>query len=210
MKKIHAIFDFVHSFGAQVVAVTKYHDAAQTHLLYEAVKGHPAFCALGENRLEVMESKNIPPQHMHFIGHIQSRALKKIPAFCSSIHSLCTLAHAQQLADVSTRVFLQVNVSEESQKDGIMPDAFADFLASVQALQPFYEIVGIAGMGRLDCDEATKRAEFKTLIRLRDAYLPNGLISAGTSADYEIALEEGVDIVRLGRILDLNTLSDSS
>jgi len=49
-----------------------------------------------------------------------------------------------------------------------------------------------------DVSEWEKREEFKKLISLRDTYLPNWLISAGTSRDYEIALDEWIDIVRVG------------
>jgi len=54
-------------------------------------------------------------------------------------------------------------------------------------------------MGSADVSEWEKRSEFRKLILLRDTYMPNELISAGTSRDYEIAIEEWINIVRVGQ-----------
>lgn len=201
MKTIQEILDFVHSFGARCVVVTKYGDAHQTRLLYEQVKDHPAFWALGENRIEQMKTKKIKKEHMHFIGHVQSRALKQVPEYASVVHSICTIKHAKMVAACGLPCFLQVNIGREKNKDGIMPEAFGDFFEGLKKEVPNLEILGVSGMGKFVCLEDEKREEFRGLKQLRDEYVPGGMISAGTSGDFEIALEEGVDVVRLGRVL---------
>jgi uncharacterized pyridoxal phosphate-containing UPF0001 family protein len=60
------------------------------------------------------------------------------------------------------------------------------------------KIIWISGMWSADVHQQQKRDECKKLISLRDTYIPDWLISAGTSRDYEIALEEWIDVVRVG------------
>jgi hypothetical protein len=141
---------------------------------------------------------------MHFIGNIQSRNIPDIVKHCSVIHSLCEVRHAEKLNELGkTKVFIQINISREAQKSGILPEALPTFLESMSPFQNI-EILGISAMGAGGFSDATKRAEFIGLKRLRDKYLPEGKISAGTSRDFEIALEEGIEIVRVGQaIFDL-------
>ena len=62
------------------------------------------------------------------------------------------------------------------------------------------DILGISGMGKLNKSVSeNKRLEFQLLKKLRDKYLSGKLISAGTSQDYKIALDMGIDIVRVGK-----------
>lgn len=77
-----------------------------------------------------------------------------------------------------------------------MPEALPDFL---EELPVELQIRGLSAIGAGDFTEAEKRAEFRRLRNLRDQYVPGGILSAGTSRDYEIALEEGVELVRVGR-----------
>lgn len=201
MKTIQEILDFVHKSGAQCVVVTKYGDVEETYDMYDRVKDHPAFLALGENRVKSMEKKKIPKDDMHFIGHIQGRNMKVISRLSSMTHSICAIRHAKKAAELGIVCLLEVNVSREEGKDGILPEDFPVFWAELQAEVPGLEVVGLSGMGKLEYEEEEKREEFGVLKKLRDQYIPGGMISAGTSADYRIALEEGVDVVRLGRVL---------
>ncbi len=62
----------------------------------------------------------------------------------------------------------------------------------------YITVVGISAIGVAEASDDARREEFTKLLALRDSYLPNGKVSAGTSRDYHIALECGVDIVRVG------------
>jgi|GEM_PF-5082351 len=94
-------------------------------------------------------------------------------------------------------VFIQVNVGEDPSKEGIAPSDLADFLESLKSLENI-NVIGLSTMGWGDFTENKKRQEFKSLIDLKNSYLPSGLTSAGTSRDYHLALQEGIDIVRVG------------
>lgn len=204
------IFKKAEKAGAQVVVVTKYFDTKTTHQILEKIKNEKSFLTLGENRIEQLMEKNLPPENIHFIGNLQSRKLKEIAAHSSAIHSLCNLKHAQILSSLcegnlgdfpkKIDVFIQINISQEPQKIGVSPKEFPQFLKAIQKLKNL-NILGISNMGAGEFTESKKRKEFQDLRSLRDQYLPNGKISAGTSRDYEIALEEGIEIVRIGQAL---------
>ena len=83
-------------------------------------------------------------------------------------------------------------------KEGIAPIDLPDFL---QALAPLKNlaVVGVSSMGWGEFTESQKRQEFESLIKLRNKFIPQGLTSAGTSRDYQIALDAGIDIVRVGK-----------
>ncbi len=209
MKIVPQIFEKIESTGSSVVVVTKYFNAKETQDVLGQLKKQPSFLALGENRIGDILSKNIPRAQMHFIGNIQSRNIHDIVEHCSVIHSLCEIRHAEKLNSLGTpegekiRVFLQINISREAQKSGILPEDLPVFLESMKPFKNI-EILGISAMGAGGFSPESKRAEFVGLKRLRDKHVPNGKISAGTSRDFEIALEEGIDIVRVGQaIFDL-------
>lgn len=203
MKINREVFAGVNVAGAQLLVVTKYWDQVDTNKIYEAVKDEPCFCALGENRIESLEEKNLSRQFVHFVGRIQSRKIPDIVRFTSAVHSLDSLKHAEKLNtmakgyDSPFGVFIQINVSGETQKGGIECNELSSFLESVKKLENL-TILGISGMGRSNFTEAEKRAEFQLLIDLRNEFLPGKLISAGTSRDYKIALKEKIDLVRIG------------
>ncbi len=203
------IFKKVEQSGAQVVVVTKYFDAETTHQILEEIKDEPSFLALGENRIEPLISKSLPPKKIHFIGNLQSRKLKEIASHTSAIHSLYHLKHAQILSPLCEgglgdfSVFIQVNISQASEKQGLLPAELPQFLEVIKNLKNI-NILGLSAMGSGKFTETEKRKEFQALKSLRDQYLPNGKISAGTSRDYKIALDEGIDIVRIGNALFQN------
>lgn len=195
------ILDKIQNAGSKVVVVTKYFDEAKTKGILKVSQDHPAFLALGENRIKDLENKNLPPEKVHFIGNLQSRDLSHIVQSCSAIHSLYQEKHAQILNDLEFRgeIFLQINISREPQKGGVLPDDFASMLQKLKALH--LNIAGISAIGEGEFTAQSKSKEFKELKSLRDQYLPNGKISAGTSRDWEIALEERIEIVRIGQAL---------
>ena len=208
MKINKNVIEKINKSGAQLIAVTKYFDPQTTQDLWKQIKDESCFLALGENRIHEIIDKKLPREDVHFIGNLQSKKIKEIIKHSATIHSLCDLNHAIMLnKEIQTinptekyRVFLQINISEESQKSGILSKDFALFLKEVQKLKNL-NILGISAIGSGEGNKTEKRKEFKKLNELRDDFLPNKEISAGTSKDYEIALEEGIDIVRVGQAL---------
>ena len=201
MQIVPEILKKVELAGKQLVAVTKYFSPEETTSLVEELSNHPIVWGIGENRIADIQEKNISRDNLHFIGNIQSRDILEITQRCLVIHSLCSLKHAELIAKQPEvpAVFLQINISREPQKSGILPENLDTFLHEIKGLN--LEILGISAIGAGKFDEQQKRAEFRALITLRDTYFPGKKISAGTSRDFEIALEEGIDVVRVGQAL---------
>lgn len=85
------------------------------------------------------------------------------------------------------QAFIQIKLDTEK-NIGISESELPDFLQACKNFK-YLEIIGISGMGSGSFEVQEKIAEFQKLITLRDTYIPHGLISAGTSRDYEIALK---------------------
>lgn len=206
-----SIFETVKQHNAQLICVTKYWDEEVTkEVLDFGLSEYPEnFLGVGENRLLGLSEKNLPREHTHFIGNLQSRNLKEIARNAAIIHSLCKFTHLQKLHDLCDvfrqplEVFLQINISGEPQKGGILVEEFPAFFEAMDSVIDYdgFVVSGISAIGAGEFEISEKVAEFKKLKELRDRYLPGGKISAGTSRDYEIALGEGIDIVRVGRAL---------
>lgn len=181
--------------------VTKYWDLEKTLEIQKHSKKYfqEIFFGLWENRIENIKEKNIAREHVHFIGNIQSQKIAEITKYCSTIHSLSSLKHAIKINNqwITTQVFIQIKLDKEK-NIWISEFELWDFISACKDLK-YLEIIGISGMWAWDISENKKRQEFQTLVSLRDSYIPNWLISAGTSRDYHIAINEWIDIVRVGR-----------
>ncbi len=209
MEIVPEIFEKVERAGSRLVLVTKYLNAEDTRAILENVHYSPRcapsqpvvcnFWGVGENRMDQILEKNLPREMVHFLGNIQSRKISEIAKTCSVIHSLCSLEHANLFSrqPMPPSVFVQVNISRAPQKQGIFPEDLGDFVTELKKLP--IEILGISALGAEEFTRSEKQAEFRRLKILRDQFLPGKKISAGTSLDFEIALEEGIEVVRIGR-----------
>ena len=142
---------------------------------------------------------------MHLIGPLQSNKAKKAVAFFDVIQSLdrWDLAedlnrHAQAIGKVQD-CLIEVKVSDEPSKSGVLPEAFPDFLSRVTTL-PNLRTRGLMGIPSLSALGDAARPYFQRLQRLyQDSHLE--ILSMGMSSDFEVAIEEGSTMVRLGTIL---------
>ncbi len=206
MKINEVIFEKAEVFNAKILVVTKYFDLFQTREVLEEVQDQPNFWALGENRIDDIINKQLPRGLVHFIGNIQSRRIPEIAQHCCVVHSLSKPEHVEKFekelsaANLSLGVFLQVNISGEDQKLGCSPKDLPELIKTIQA-SPHINMLGLASMGVGEFTYESKKQEFQQLIDLRDQYLPGTKISAGTSRDYEIALAQGIEVVRIGQAL---------
>ncbi len=170
---------------------------------------------ISENRVQEAESK-IPfiKEHFeefHFIGHLQSNKIKKLmklnPAL---IHSIDKISTAQKLNDHLSQlqkkqdILIQVNTSGEESKFGIEPNTTIDFIHQVSKL-PNLNIKGLMTIGMFIADEDVIRKCFRTLRELFEKIklerIPNvemKYLSMGMTNDFEIAIEEGANIIRIG------------
>lgn len=155
---------------------------------------------VAENRLEEAEKKfaALPPDiEKHFIGKLQSRKIKKICVLFDVIQSLENISQAEKINAVGKKikVMIEVNISGLPQRSGVMPKKFGQLLS---ALEKFSNIKVIGVMGMAGINRKKTRAEFKLLKKLQGNLTE---CSMGMSDDYQIALEEGSTMLRLGRIL---------
>ncbi|EES72501.1 pyridoxal phosphate enzyme, YggS family [Paenibacillus sp. oral taxon 786 str. D14] len=194
-----------------VVAVTKYVSVEATREVLEAGIVH-----IGENRPQIAVPKweALGGQGTwHFIGHLQSNKVKDVIGRFQYIHSLDRLSLARELEKrasamgTSVTAFLQVNVSGEASKQGIAPEAAADFLKEIADLK-HVRVVGLMTMAPIEEDAERTRPVFRKLRELRDQLNAQSVtaeplteLSMGMSGDFEVAIEEGATWVRLGTLL---------
>lgn len=196
-----------------VVAVTKTHPAEAAIAAFDA-----GLRVCGENRVQEMESKREAIDDVayglewHLIGHLQRNKVKQVLPLCDLIHSVDSDRLAQEISDEATKagvlkdVLIQVNASREETKSGFGVLEAVD-AAGRLALLPGLRIRGLMTMAAFTDDEALLRATFRETRAAFDrvaAEVPAvsaDYLSMGMSNDFEIAIEEGATMVRLGTIL---------
>ncbi len=108
------------------------------------------------------------------------------------------------LQDRRQRVLVQVNCSGEPQKGGVEPESLPSLLDELRALERI-EVLGLMTMSALSADTDEQRQTFRQLRELRDAAERSGHalpeLSMGMSGDYQVAVEEGATMIRLGTVL---------
>jgi len=170
--------------------------------------------SFGENKIQEAKAK-IPlcpgRCRWHFIGHLQSNKCRDAVDLFEMIQSVDSLALAQEInkradaAGKTMKVLLEVNVAGESSKFGYAPEKLLDELKQINAL-PKIEIHGLMTIAPWTPEPEKVRPVFRKLRELKQraeqelgALLPE--LSMGMSGDYEIAIEEGATIVRVGTAL---------
>jgi PLP dependent protein len=156
---------------------------------------------LGENRAQelVAKAEAYPGRFTwDFIGHLQSRKVRDLVGRVRYIHSVASESALGQLArheTGETQILIEVNVAEEASKSGIAPGELAGFIERSPV-----SVVGLMTMPPIADRAEDNRRHFAALRALAERH---GLrhLSMGTSQDYEVAVEEGATIVRLGSTL---------
>jgi hypothetical protein len=161
---------------------------------------------VGENRVQEAAAKILAlrglPVTWHLVGHLQTNKAKTALELFDIIHSVDSLHLAEVLSHRAERplpVLLEVNVTGEVSKFGFSPD---DVAAAAQAIPrlPHVDLRGLMTVAPFVSDPETVRPVFRELRRLRDAL---GLreLSMGMTDDFEVAIEEGATLVRIGRAI---------
>jgi len=189
-----------------LVAISKTHPA---EMIREAVEaGQELF---GESRVQeaLVKIPVLPGRlHWHFIGHLQSNKVRKVLPYFELIHGVDSIDLALDINRIAAemglhpRVLLEVNVSGEGSKHGFSPEALERSLDELMAL-PRVQIEGFMTMAPLAAGSEASRPYFASLRKLRDRLadktgIPLDTLSMGMSGDYEVAIEEGATLVRVG------------
>lgn len=192
-----------------LIAVSK---TKPIELIYEALHyGHNIF---GENKVQELREKAHAMAeediHWHMIGHLQQNKVKYLPHLVDMIHSVESEKLALEIERQAAKsnliidILCEVNVAGEKSKYGLNVSEVPDFIRSLLAL-PHLRVRGLMTVAPYTHDPETNRPYFKELKKLLE-YLNNQDITAlrmdtlsmGMTADYEVAIEEGATMVRVG------------
>lgn len=201
----------------QILAVTKTYDAE--HII-EAVKA--GITHIGENKVQEAREKlteletlgKKPAFQFHLIGHLQTNKARQAVEMFDMIHSIDSFALAKEIdrrAYIKDRVIpilIQVNTSREKSKYGLDPDNTLEAVKQIAELKNV-RIKGLMTIGALSATTAGDADKIRGYFRklremrdfLRDQKIPNvemELLSMGMSSDFEIAIEEGSNFIRIG------------
>ena len=179
--------------SVELLAAVKYVSLGELGILADV-----GLTLLGENRAQELVAKAAAYPGAFtwdFIGHLQSRKVKDVAPRVRYIHSVASDSVLAQLARHPATVLVEVNVAGEASKSGIAPAELAAFVERCP--------VPVAGL--MTMPPAVERPEQNRphFAALRELAAAHGLrhLSMGTSQDYEVAVEEGATIVRLGSTL---------
>ncbi len=171
----------------------------------------------GENKVQELLPKieavghGMPmPVIWHFIGHLQGNKVKYITGEVDLIHSIDSLKLAEEVnyraekKGIVQNILLEINVSGEKSKFGIRPDGTADIVTGVSRLSNV-ALKGLMTIAPYSEDPEESRPHFRKLRELRDEIIMNSPpsdnfteLSMGMSNDFEVAIEEGATLVRVG------------
>lgn len=187
-----------------VVAVSKTMTNEDIMSVYD--QGHRDF---GENRADELAAKaaSLPADiRWHFVGALQSNKVRTVRGVVTLLHSMDRRSLAKAWLKghgLAPPVLAQVNVGEESQKSGVSSDEVADALTWMETLG--LEVRGLMAIPPIPDRPEDARVHFSTLRRLRDDLIeshPNAVeLSMGMTDDFEVAIEEGASIIRVGRAI---------
>lgn len=165
---------------------------------------------LGENRVQEIQQKFdqiTGPASWHLVGHLQRNKVKVVLPLVDLIHSVDSVRLAKEISvrsvenNKTTRVLVQVNTSAEESKFGISPDMASDFVGQVDALDGL-DVAGVMTIGAFDPDPEIARPYFVALRNVRDHLIEHwphvSELSMGMTNDFEVAIEEGATMVRVG------------
>lgn len=192
-----------------IIAVSKTRTVDEIRQVLAAGMTH-----LGENRVQELKEKWPELQGSgatwHLIGSLQTNKAKLAVDMADLIHSLDRESLAEELAaqagrrGVPCKALVQVNVSGEDSKHGITPQELPDFLRRI-GQRGGVQVQGLMTMAPLDDDPEAARPHFRRLRELAEQVRSLGLpaismqhLSMGMSGDFEVAVEEGATLVRVG------------
>ena len=194
-----------------LVGVTKFRDADAVKAVIKA-----GVTDIGENRVQEWLGKE--PQlegidyRCHLIGHLQRNKVKFLPGHIGMLQSLDSLRTMETLEriyaekDKTLEVLIEVNIGGESQKGGIVPEELIEFAHQVDAC-PHLHLRGIMTIPPNEEPEKTRpyfKQMYNLFVDIQGKKMDNStvnILSMGMSSDYQVAIEEGATMVRVGTIL---------
>jgi len=191
----------------KIVAISKYSTSQEIGKLY-----HIGQRAFGENKVQDLKQKAIDleelPLEWHFVGNLQKNKINNLLDIDPTLfHALDSLELAQELQkkllakDMILDALLQINSAKEESKSGVMPEVAEDIYKQIQKECPNINLKGVMSIGAHSDDKELIKKSFETTHSIYKT-LPNATIcSMGMSGDFELAIECGSNMVRLGSLM---------
>lgn len=191
----------------KIVAVSKYSTTQEIKALYEI--GQRAF---GENKVQDLKLKSAEledlPLEWHFIGNLQKNKINNLldinPALFHALDSL-ELAHELQkkleARDMTLETLLQINSAKEASKHGVMPEVATEVYERILQECPNIHLRGVMSIGAHTDDKTVIKKSFETTYSIYKQLKGATICSMGMSQDFELAIECGSNMVRLGSIM---------
>jgi len=186
-----------------LVAVSKTVQASAIEAAFNAGIRHFGESRVQEAKTKIEQLQRLKPDiNWHMVGHLQTNKAKTAAVIFDIIHSVDSLKLAEALNNCSPRrlpILVQVNVSAEATKGGFMLSEVQETVKQMRRL-PNLDIQGLMTIAPWVDNAEEVRPVFRRLRQLRDAL---GLkhLSMGMSDDFEVAIEEGATLVRIGRAI---------
>lgn len=189
----------------KLMAVVK---TVDTQHIFEALDA--GIDLIGENKIQEAKERveqiraRYPNVKIHFIGHLQSNKINQALQMFDLIESVDGFELAEAIdkrAQKPVDIFIEVNTSGEESKFGVAPEKAEELIDQVSKLKNI-KLSGLMTIGILSDDKRKIRDCFAMLRKIREDSGYNGLaLSMGMTDDFEVAIEEGSDIIRIGRAI---------
>ncbi len=191
----------------KIVAISKYSTAQEIEKLY-----HIGQRAFGENKVQDLRAKSTEledlPLEWHFVGNLQKNKINNLldinPALFHALDSL-ELAHELQKKlqdrDMKLEALLQINSAKEESKHGVMPEVAVDVYKQIQKECPNIHLRGVMSIGAHSNDKAVIKKSFEATYNIYKQLDGATICSMGMSGDFDLAIECGSNMVRLGSVM---------
>lgn len=191
----------------KIVAISKYSQTQEIENLYNI--GQRAF---GENKVQDLKAKSVEldelPLEWHFVGNLQKNKINNLLDINPSLfHALDSIELAQELQkkleakDMTLDALLQINSAKEESKHGVMPEEARNIYKQIQDECPRINLKGVMSIGAHSEDRAIIKNSFETTYDIYKDLEGATICSMGMSGDFELAIECGSNMVRLGSIM---------
>ena len=191
----------------KIIAISKYSTADEIEKLYNI--GQRAF---GENKVQDLKAKSTEldelPLEWHFVGNLQKNKINNLldinPALFHALDSI-ELAHELQkkleARDMTLDTLLQINSAKEGSKHGVMPEDAKAIYEQITKECPNIHLKGVMSIGAHSDDKAVIKKSFETTNGIYKSLDGATICSMGMSGDFELAIECGSNMVRLGSVM---------
>lgn len=191
----------------KIVAISKYSTAQEIEKLY-----HIGQRAFGENKVQDLRAKSSEledlPLEWHFVGNLQKNKINNLldinPALFHALDSL-ELAHELQkkleARDMTLDALLQINSAKEESKHGVMPEDAVAIYNQIKKECPNIHLRGVMSIGAHSDDKAVIKKSFETTYSIYKQLEGATICSMGMSGDFDLAIECGSNMVRIGSLM---------